>query len=125
MRIANPTARRGEEIACRYLTSVGYSIIERNFRARNGEIDIIAIDVSEKNDKVLSFIEVKTRTSALYGSPFEAITSWKLRSLTNVAQYYKLLHPQLPEHLRIDAVSVVLGDDGKSTVELLKNISPL
>src|SRR3990167_9583378 len=106
MKIANPIARIGEELAASLLKKNGYKIIERNFRKGYGEIDIIAL----KNG-VLVFIEVKTRTSSKFGAPFEAITPWKLKSLVKTAQFYKSLHLLLPQALRIDAVSVKLSND--------------
>ncbi|MDO8639567.1 MAG: YraN family protein [bacterium] len=113
----------GEDVATEYLRKSGFKIIERNFRLRNGEVDIIAI---EEKTKTLVFVEVKTRTSEKFGTPLEAITFWKLRSLTRVAQYYKMTHPNLPDLLRIDAVSVKISGIGKTpTVEHIKNISGL
>ena len=58
----------GEELATEVLKAKGYYIIRRNFSCPYGEIDIVAI-----KDKVLSFIEVKTRSSAQYGAPGEAV----------------------------------------------------
>ncbi len=131
MRIINPTAKLGEDLAVKYLQKNGYKIIQRNFKERYGEIDIIAIDSTpqaatekDSNSKVLVFIEVKTRKSRLYGSPLEAITYWKLKSILKTAQYYKITHPSLPESMRIDAVAIELSKD--NTVEkiaLVKNIS--
>lgn len=118
MRIANPTARLGEDKACEYLKSLGFKIIERNYRKTYGEIDIIAIDKD-----VLSFIEVKTRTSDQFGTPLEAITYFKLKSLIKTAEYYKISHPKLPESMRIDAVSVILSGDKVEKIELTRNIS--
>ena len=118
MRIANPIAKLGEDVACDHLKKLGFKILERNYRKTYGEIDIIAI---EKN--VLSFVEVKTRTSDLFGSPLESITPWKLRSLIKTAQYYKMTHLNLPESLRIDAVSVIINGDEVKSVDLMRNIS--
>lgn len=118
MRIANPTARLGEDRACKYLKNLGFKILERNYRKTYGEIDIIAIDKD-----VLAFIEVKTRTSNLFGSPLESITQWKLRSLVKTAQYYKMTHHNLPESLRIDAVSIILNGDKVESIELMRNIT--
>lgn len=119
MRIPNPTARFGEEKACEYLKKAGFKIIERNFRKGYGEIDIVCVT----ND-TLCFIEVKTRTSNQFGSPLEGITPWKLKSLIKTAQFYKLIHPKLPDSLRIDAVSVCLKNNNKvESIELIKNIS--
>ena len=119
MKISNPVAIKGEELAAKFLNEKGYKIIERNFRKGYGEIDIIAV---HKN--ILIFIEVKTRTSNAYGTPFEAITYFKLKSLFKTAEFYKALNPKLPESLRIDAVSVILDEStGASKIEHLENIS--
>lgn len=113
------TGQVGEEIATDFLREKGYKIITRNFRIRNGEVDIIA---THKN--ILIFIEVKTRTSDEYGEAREAISFWKLRSLINVAQYYKLTHKDLPDALRIDAVFVKFFPDGTiESIEHMQNIS--
>lgn len=119
MKIVNPTALRGEQLATDYLLKKGYKILERNFRKNYGEIDIIALD-----GDILVFIEVKTRRSAYYGTPFEAITPWKLRSLIKTAQYYKLINPKLPERMRIDALAVTLTfTDSIENIEHIENIS--
>lgn len=122
MRIVNPIAKLGEDKACEYLKKLGFKIIERNFRKGYGEIDIIAIDENSR-EKVLSFVEVKTRTSNAFGSPLEAITYWKLKTLVKTAQFYKITHRNLPESLRIDAVSVLLNGNEVQSIELTKNIS--
>lgn len=115
--------KHGEELASKFLEKKGYKIIERNFKKRYEEIDIIAIEDSGK-EKTLVFIEVKTRTSSEYGSPLEAISYWKLKSLTKAAQYYKLTHKNLPDGMRIDAVSVKLGyNEEVKEIEHIKNIS--
>ena len=119
MRIANPTARLGEEIATKFLSKKGYKIIDRNWRRGYGEIDIIAV-----KDKTLIFIEVKTRTSNQFGSPIEAISYFKLKSLIRTAQFYKILNPNLPDSLRIDAVSVLLDNSNNLiNIEHSENIS--
>ena len=119
MKIANKTARIGEQAACRFLQKEGYRIIERNFRKGYGEIDITAI-----NENSLVFIEVKTRTSDKFGDPLEAITPWKLETLIKTVYFYKKLNSNLPDRLRIDAVSVRLSQDNKvESIEHVKNIS--
>lgn len=111
--------KQGEDIASDYLKKQGYKIIERNFKKRYGEIDIVAIDKD-----VLVFVEVKTRSSNQFGSPLESITPWKLKSVIKTAQYYKLTHKNLPDSLRIDAVSIKLSQEGSvNELELVKNIS--
>lgn len=124
MRIVNPIAKLGEDKACEYLKRLGFRIIERNFRKGYGEIDIIAIDSSEGRGKeILVFVEVKTRTSNSYGSPLEAITYWKLKTLIKTAQFYKITHRNLPESLRIDAVAILLNGEKVESIELTRNIS--
>jgi putative endonuclease len=119
MRIVNPVGIKGEEIACEYLKKKGYKIIDRNFRKGYGEIDIIAIF-----NQILVFIEVKTRTTDLYGGAKEAIAYYKLKSLIKTAQFYKLLNPKLPDALRIDAVFVTLSSNNQlENIEHIENIS--
>ena len=93
--------KKGEDLAARYLTSLGFRIIARNFKARYGEIDLIAID-----GQTLVFVEVKTRVGESFGKPEEAVTFRKLAEVVKTAQYYKSLHPELPEALRIDVVAI-------------------
>ncbi len=119
MKIANKTARIGEDVACKFLEKQGFKIIERNFRKSYGEIDIIAIERD-----TLVFIEVKTRITSEFGTPLDAITPWKLKTLVKTAQFYKLTHPKLPESLRIDAVSIRLSDKYiNECIEHVRNIS--
>lgn len=125
MKIVNPTAKAGEDNGCEYLQKNGFKVIERNFRKGYGEIDIIAIDSSSSpKEKVLVFIEVKTRKSNSFGSPLESITPWKLKSLIKAAQFYKFIHPNLPDSMRIDAISVSLSSNNEvDNIEHIKNIS--
>lgn len=110
---------RGEEIAAEYLRKKGFHILDRNFRIRGGELDIVAT-----HDNTLIFIEVKTRTSQQFGTALEAITPWKLKSLIKTAQFYKVAHRNLPDSLRIDAVSVMLDlQDNLVSIEHMENIS--
>ncbi|OGG15484.1 hypothetical protein A3D77_06570 [Candidatus Gottesmanbacteria bacterium RIFCSPHIGHO2_02_FULL_39_11] len=96
----------GEEIASSYLQKKGFHIIDKNFRIRGGEIDLIGIW-----GKILIFIEVKTRIGDTFGPPEEAIDKRKLYHVTKSAEYYKLLHPHLPDTMRIDAVCISLKND--------------
>lgn len=114
----------GEDAAVAYLVKCGFRILTRNFRIRGGEIDIIAIEKEKTGEEVLVFIEVKTRSSNQFGSPLEAITPWKLRSLVKTAQFYKLKYPKLPELMRIDAVTVTFDSHThRPKIDLVKNIS--
>lgn len=119
MKIVNQIAVFGEEKACEYLKKQGYKILDRNYRKKYQELDIVALD-----GDTLVFVEVKTRFSVSYGTPFEGISYWKLKSLVNLSQYYKLTHKNLPEGLRIDAIGVTLINEEKvGKIEHLKNIT--
>lgn len=96
----------GENFACEYLTNHHYTVIERNFQKRYGELDIIAV-----KDRTLIFLEVKTRTGRYFGLPEESVTPRKLREVTQTAAYYKLLHPELPDRMRIDVIAIELASD--------------
>lgn len=120
----NIQGKRGEDLAVSYLQKNGYQVIDRNFRIRGGEIDIIAIDKDTSGQKTLVFIEVKTRSSNDYGTPLEAIGYFKLKSLIKTAQFYKASHRLLPELLRIDAIAVSINaQEQLLDIELVKNIS--
>ena len=111
--------RFGEDLAEKYLLSLGYKILEKNFRKRYTEIDIVAID-----KRVLVFIEVKTRIGDKFGNPRNAITPFKIRTLVRSANYYKLIHPEFPSSMRIDFVGVSLDVNYRlKDIELIKNIT--
>ncbi len=115
--------KRGEDYAILYLQKHGYKIIERNFRTRNGEIDIVAVDKTER-PFVLAFIEVKTRFSTQFGKPIESINYFKLQALKRTALFYANTHSNLPSQLRIDAVTIIFDYANKvKEVNLIKNIS--
>lgn len=99
------TGKFGEESAEKYLCENGYLILERNFRSRFGEIDIIAKDFSQ-----VVFVEVKTRTQEKFGVALEAITHHKLRKLIKTAQFYILKH-KISDY-RFDAIEVFFGGGG-------------
>ncbi len=120
MKIVNPVARQGEDFAAKFLQKKGYKILDRNFRKSYGELDIVAI---EQKTETLVFVEVKTRTSSEFGSPFEAITPWKLKTLIKTAQFYKLSHKNLPESLRIDAIGIKINNNGEMDVDHIQNIT--
>lgn len=83
-RLTDNLGQFGENLACYYLQKQGYKILARNFRCRRyGEIDIIAI-----KGEILTFIEVKTRSSVLYGKPMEAVTTVKQNKIYRCAQYF-------------------------------------
>ncbi len=99
--------RTGERLAAEELVRRGYAIVERNFRCRHGEIDLIAEDAQD-----LIFVEVKTRRGNAYGLPEEAVTPRKQQKLVQVALYYLDLHACSERSWRIDVVAVQLSSSG-------------
>ena len=93
--------RWGEAIAAGFLENKGYIIIERNCRTPYGEIDIVA-----KDGAVLVFVEVKTRTSDVYGFPEESITSQKREHLISAAQAILQSIANYPSSWRIDVIAI-------------------
>lgn len=93
----------GEDLACKYLQDKGYKILERNFEARQGEIDIIAKDKNE-----LVFIEVKTRSNISYGKPAEAVNEIKQNHLIKTIEYYIYSRHLEDEFIRIDIIEIYL-----------------
>lgn len=108
---------KGEDLACRYLQNQGYKILERNYRIRGGEIDIVA-----KDKEYLVFVEVKTRYSHEFGLPVESMTSWKISHLLKTAQFYLLKINWEDKPYRLDFISVDYAD-GEPKLELIKNIT--
>jgi putative endonuclease len=107
--------RIGEEVALRFLKKNGYRIVERNYVCKLGEIDIIA-----KEKDTLAFIEVKTRTSNLFGPPQLSVTSSKQMQLSKAALYF-LKEKRLGEvKARFDVVAIVLGPQGEE-IELIRD----
>lgn len=110
--------RRGEEIAEEYLTSLGYQVIERNWKPKKwGEIDLIAL---EKDSLV--FVEVKARRRDPLVKPQETVESHKIAALKRTGQLYSLEHPDLPSALRLDVVGIELDERGQPvSIELFKD----
>jgi putative endonuclease len=94
----------GEEIACEYLLLQGMRIIERNYRTRRGEIDIIA-----REGEYLVFCEVKCRGSDACGVPELAITSGKARQVRRVAEGYLAWRAIREQPCRFDVVAIQLA----------------
>lgn len=106
--------QNGENIAEDYLKNEGYSIITRNFRSNQGEIDIIAIDKQE-----IVFIEVKTRTTLKYGNPSEAVNQNKQKHIKNAAKYYIHIHHLDNCYMRFDVIEVYYRN-GKYRINHIK-----
>ena len=104
-------AKTGESLAVAHLEARGYEILEQNYRAVRGEIDLIAQD----NDCIV-FIEVKTRRSLKFGLPQAAVTAQKQRQISKVALAYLQAHDLFDAPCRFDVIAIHLSPQ----LELLK-----
>lgn len=107
--------RYGEELALTYLLKKGCSLVEKNYRLRSGEVDIIVLD-----GDTLVFVEVKTRKTTHFGSPFDAVDYRKQQQISQTALAF--IHQQGDEGLavRFDVLAVFL-DSRQPRIEWLKN----
>jgi putative endonuclease len=115
--------RYGEQLACRYLSDTGFTILDRNWRCARGEIDIVARDAA-----ALVVCEVKTRSGAQFGAPFEAVTRQKLQRLRRLAMLWL---DGLPSDeraglsiltIRIDVVSIVKAGTDAARITHLRGV---
>lgn len=104
-------AKTGESLAVAHLKARGYAILERNYRAVRGEIDLIAQD-----GDFIVFVEVKTRRSLKFGLPQTAVTTQKQRQISKVALAYLQTHNLFDAPCRFDVIAIHLS----SRLELLK-----
>ena len=102
----------GEGRAARHLTDLGMTVLERNWRCDEGEIDIVLRDGA-----TLVVCEVKTRTSLVAGTPHEAITDEKLARLKRLGERWALERGVHPDGIRIDLVAVLVPRRGAPSVE--------
>ena len=93
----------GEELAAQHLVAAGMQLLDRNWRCREGELDLVARD----RDVTIVFCEVKTRSSVVFGDPAEAVGPVKARRLRTLAGRWLEAHPGGGRPLRFDVVSVV------------------
>jgi len=105
---------KGEALACSYLLDNGYTVLERNFHTRFGELDIIA-----EKDTTIVFVEVKTKTSDATGKPYESVSKRKIRHLQKAIQFYLLTKNYKNRKLSLDVISILL--DKKMKVKDLKH----
>lgn len=109
------TGAEYEQKAAEYLKSLGWRILERNFRCRTGEIDLIALEGA-----VLVFVEVKYRRSSAYGNPAEAVDARKQRTICRVADYYRMRHGISEDcSVRFDVAAIQGGE-----ICLIRNAFP-
>ncbi|MEI8082742.1 MAG: YraN family protein [Actinomycetes bacterium] len=109
--------RFGEDVAVRYLSSIGLTVIDRNWRCASGELDVVALDGG-----ILVVCEVKTRSTAAFGGPLAAVTPVKLARLRRLAAEWIAEHPLAVEGMRIDVIGVMCPPRGAADVSHLRAV---
>jgi putative endonuclease len=109
--------RQGEQIAADFLKRAGLTILERNWRCSQGEIDIVATD-----GPVLVVCEVKTRSGVRFGTPLEAVTRQKAWRQRRLAVLWLREHNVLYDEIRIDVVGVLRTASGEFSVEHVRGV---
>jgi putative endonuclease len=116
---ASKLGENGEQFVADYLTKIGYQIMSRNWRVREGELDIVARD----QNGLIIFVEVKTRTSIAFGDPLESIDRKKLFRIQKLALAWLATNLRLGNPYRIDSAGVIISRSGEITLDYRKGIS--
>ena len=108
--------KQAEETACRFLTANGLKLIEKNYKCRRGEIDLVMLDHNS-----IVFIEVRYRRNNRFGSGAESVISSKQQKLIMTAMHYLQTHKKSTETpTRFDVISIQ-GYDGANDIEWIQN----
>lgn len=109
--------RLGEELAQKHLSSKGYVILDRNYRTRLGELDIVARD-----GKCIVFVEVKARHDIKFGYPREAVHANKQQRIRNIASLYIASKKLWDNQMRFDVVEIIMNNDKEpKSIVVIKN----
>lgn len=114
-RRSDELGRRGEALAADYLTGIGLVVLVRNWRCREGEVDLIATDGQR-----LVVCEVKTRSGTGYGEPSEGVTPAKAARIRRVTAAWLRVYRVGWCEIRFDVLAVLCPQDGPVTVEHLQ-----
>lgn len=107
----------GERVAAQRLVEDGMVVVDRNWRCDLGEVDLVLRD-----QEILVFCEVKTRSSSAYGHPLEAVSPTKGARLRRLAGRWLEEHDVDPQGVRIDLVGVLLAERGAAEVEHVRGV---
>jgi putative endonuclease len=110
------TGLQGEELAVGFLVKKGYTVLERNYRCKGGEVDIVARD-----GKTVVFVEVKTRRTLSYGVPQLAVTSFKQRQIMKASLTWISSHRSHETPARFDVIAITLQSSGDPSIEHIQN----
>ena len=108
---------KGEKLVADFLKAQGYRIIDRNWRIKDGEIDLVALNKSGR----ITFIEVKTRSNQNFGHPLEAINKEKALRLQRLALAWLALNNKFGADYGIDCASVLIAD-GKYEIDYRRSV---
>jgi putative endonuclease len=109
--------QQGEQLAAKFLTDAGLSVLGRNWRCTLGEIDIVALD-----GRTLVVCEVKTRSGVRFGTPVEAITRQKAQRLRRLAVAWVRAHGLVFDQIRIDVIGVLRAASGDFSIEHVRGV---
>jgi putative endonuclease len=106
----------GEDAVAAWYSNAGYALLDRNWRCREGELDLVVA-----RDRAVVFCEVKTRRGTAFGAPFEAVTLTKQRRIRTLALRWLSEHPEhrAPE-LRFDVASVLAVGGNAPVIDVLE-----
>ncbi len=108
----------GEDLVARHIQARGYKLIERNWRIKSGEVDLIAISP----ENITVFIEVKSRRSRTYGDPLDAIRASKAARLQRLALAWLVLNQKWGDEYRIDCVGVLFDKAGNYEIDYREGV---
>lgn len=120
MRVKDAVGRFGEQVAADHLTAGGITVLDRNWRCRAGELDLVG-----REGSTLVMVEVKTRSSLAYGSPAEAVDRRKAVRIRHIAALWMANYRESGEQpfwrdIRFDVVSVLRRRSGGLAVDHLR-----
>ncbi len=106
----------GEDAVADWYARAGYTVVDRNWRCREGELDLVVV-----RDRTIVFCEVKTRRGTAYGAPFEAVTVTKQRRIRTLALQWLAAHPaNRAPTLRFDVASVVAARGTAPVIDVIE-----
>ena len=109
----------GEDVIANFLQQRDVQILERNWRIKEGEIDIVALYPNGK----IAFVEVKTRSSLAFGQPLEGISPIKMARLQRLSLAWRACHSRRWRSFQIDCAGVLIDKDGSHIIEYRANVS--